>query len=230
VFAYARNASSVQTSFSPTQLGIPGSAYVYDFFNHTGSVVVADSAYNFSTTTANNNASGSYFVVVPVGPSGIALIGDTNKFVTLGKKRISMLSDAGVLKVTASFTAGETNLTLAGYAPSAPYIGALSGAFGSMNYDVATHFFSINIAPDKSNSATLALSLSPLPFLQITNVGGDMRICWPTSAIGFHLERTVNLQSPASWHAVTNPVSVIGNLNSVGVTASAASAFYRLKQ
>ncbi|HEU5122912.1 MAG TPA: autotransporter-associated beta strand repeat-containing protein [Verrucomicrobiae bacterium] len=230
VFAYARNASSVQTSFTPTQLGIPGSAYVYDFFNHTGSVVTADSAYNFSTTTANNNVNGSYFVVVPVGPSGIALIGDTNKFVTLGKKRISMLSDAGVLKVTASFAAGETNLTLAGYAPSAPYIGALSGAFGSMNYDVATHFFSINIAPDKSNSATLALSLSPLPFLQITNVGGDMRICWPTSAIGFHLERTVNLQSPASWHAVTNPVSVIGNLNSVGVTASAASAFYRLKQ
>jgi hypothetical protein len=230
VFAYARNTSSVQTSFTPARLGIPGAAYVYDYFNHTGSVVTAGSAFDFSTTTANNNADGSYFVVVPIGTSGIALIGDTNKFVTLGKKRISMLADAGVLKVTALFAAGETNLTLAGYAPSAPYIGALNGAFGAMNYDAATHFFSISIAPDASNTATLALSLSPLPFLQITNIDGDMRICWPASAVGFHLESALNLQSPASWSAVTNPVSVIGNLNSVGVTASAASAFYRLKQ
>jgi hypothetical protein len=177
-----------------------------------------------------NNAGGSYFVAVPIGPSGIAFLGDTNKFVTLGKKRISTMADAGVLKVTAAFGVGETNLTLTGYAASAPYIGALTGTFGVMNYDPITHLFSISLAPDGSHTATLALSLSPLPFLQISNSGGNMQIFWPTSAIGFHLESTVNLQPPSSWVSVTNPVSVIGNLNSVSITPSAPSAFYRLRQ
>jgi hypothetical protein len=177
-----------------------------------------------------NNINGSYFVVVPVGPSQIAFLGDTNKFVTLGKKRISTMTDAGVLKVTASFAVGETNLTLVGYAPSAPYIGALNGTFGAMHYDSTTHLFSIDLAPDGSHTATLALSLSPLPFLQITNSGGNMQIFWPASAIGYHLESTVNLQPPASWVSVTNPVSAIGNLNSVSITPSVPSAFFRLRQ
>jgi len=230
VFSFAQASSLTNSSFLPNDLGIPGDVYVYDYFSSTGMIVAASNAFNFTTTMPGNNAGGSYFVVVPVGPSGIAFLGDTNKFVTLGKKRISAMVDAGVLKVTASFAVGETNLTLTGYAPSAPYIGALNGTFGVMNYDSATHLFSINLAPDGSNTATLALSLSPLPFLQITNSGGNMQIFWPTSAIGYHLESAVNLQPPASWVAVTNPVSAIGNLNSVSITPSVPSAFFRLRQ
>ncbi len=230
VFSFAQSSSLTNSSFLPNDLGIPGAAYVYDYFSSTGAVVAASNAFNFTTTMPSNNVNGSYFVVVPVGPSGIAFLGDTNKFVTLGKKRISTMSDTGVLKLTASFAVGETNLTLRGYAPSAPYIGALSGTFGAMHYDSASHLFSIDLAPDGSNTATLALSLSPLPFLQISNLGGNMQIFWPTSAIGYHLESTVNLQSPASWVTVTNPVSAIGNLNSISITPSVPSAFFRLRQ
>jgi hypothetical protein len=140
------------------------------------------------------------------------------------------MADAGVLKVTTAFAVGETNLTLTGYAPSAPYIGALTGTFGAMNYDPTTHLFSIGLAPDGSQTATLALSLSPLPFLQISNSGVNMQIFWPTSAIGFHLESSVNLQPPGNWIPVTNSVSVTGSLNSVSITPSEPSAFYRLKQ
>ncbi|HWD91443.1 MAG TPA: autotransporter-associated beta strand repeat-containing protein [Verrucomicrobiae bacterium] len=230
VFSFAQASSLTNSSFVPNELGIPGNAYVYDYFNSTGVVVTASNAFNFTTTMPANNSGGSYFVAVPVGPAGIAFLGDTNKFVTLGKKRISTMADAGVLKVTASFAVGETNLTLTGYAPLAPYIGALSGAFGVMNYNPTTHLFSISLAPDGSNTATLALSLTPLPFLQITNSGGNMQIFWPTSAIGFHLESAVQLQPPANWVSVTNPVSVNGNLNSVSITPSVPSAFYRLRQ
>jgi autotransporter-associated beta strand protein len=230
VISFAQASALTNSSFIPNQLGIPGDAYVYDYFSSTGVIVSAGSAFNFTTTMPGNNAGGSYFVAVPVGPSGIAFLGDTNKFVTLGKKRISTMADAGVLKVTASFAVGETNLTLTGYAPSAPYIGALSGAFGVMTYDPATHIFSIRLAPDGSDTATLALSLSPLPFLQITSSGGNMQIFWPTSAIGYHLESTVNLQPPVNWSSVTNPVSVIGQMNSVSITPSVPSAFYRLIQ
>lgn len=230
VFSFAQASTLTNSSFVPNQLGIPGDTYVYDYFSSTGWVVTASNTFNFTTTMPANNANGSYFVVVPVGLSGIAFLGDTNKFVTLGKKRIATVVDAGVLKVTTSFAEGESSLTLAGYAPSAPYIGALSGALGVMNYDPATHIFSISVAPDGSHTATLVFSLSPLPFLQITNSGGNMQIFWPTSAIGYHLESALNLQSPASWVPVTNPVSVIGNFNSVGITPSAPSALYRLKQ
>lgn len=225
VFSFAQASSLTNSSFIPNQLGISGDAYVYDYFNSTGAVVTAGSTFNFATTMPDNSTNGSYFVVVPVGPSGIAFLGDTNKFVTLGKKRIATMADAGVLKVTASFAVGESNLTLAGYAPSAPYIGTLKGTFGVMNYDPTTHFFSISVAPDGSNTATLALSLSPLPFLQITNLGGNMQIFWPTSAIGYHLESALNLQPPVNWVAVTNLVGVIGNLNSVGITPSGPSVF-----
>jgi autotransporter-associated beta strand protein len=230
VFAYAQVPTATNASFIPSELGISGAAYVYDYFNRTGSVVAASNTFNFTTTMASNNVNGSYFVVVPIGPSGIAFLGDTNKFVTLGKKRISTLSDAGVLKVTVSFAPGETNLTLTGYAPSAPYIGALNGAFGAMNYDPAAHIFSINFAPDVSQTATLALSLSPLPFLQITNLGGNMQVFWPTSAVGYQLESATALQLPASWVPVTNSVSVAGQLNSVSLTPVAPATFYRLKQ
>jgi hypothetical protein len=230
VFSFAQSSALTNSSFTPSELGIPGDAYVYDYFNSTGVVVAASNTFNFTTTMPSNNVNGSYFVVVPIGLSRIAFIGDTNKFVTLGKKRISTMADGGVLKVTVSFAVGETNLTLMGYAPSAPYIGALSGTFGVMNYDSATHLFSIGLAPDGSQMATLALSLSPLPFLQISNLDGNMQIFWPTSAIGFHLESTVNLQPPGNWIPVTNPVNVISNLNSVSITPSEPSAVYRLKQ
>ena len=230
VFSFAQAPALTNASFVPNQLGISGATYVYDYFSRTGMVVAASNAFNFTTTMPANNSNGSYFVVVPIGPSGIAFLGDTNKFVTLGKKRISLLADAGVLKVTATFAAGETNLTLTGYAASAPYIGALNGAFGAMSYDPTTHLFSVNVAPDKTRTATLALSLSPLPYLQITNVSGNMQIFWPTSTVGFQLESTTTLQPPGNWAAVTNPVSVIGSLNSVGVTPAVPSAFYRLKQ
>jgi autotransporter-associated beta strand protein len=230
VFSFAQASALTNSSFIPNQLGVPGDAYVYDYFSRTGVVVAASNTFNFTTTMPSNNVNGSYFVVVPVGLSGIAFLGDTNKFVTLGKKRISTMTDGGVLKVTASFAVGEPNLMLVGYAPSAPYIGTLNGTFGVMHYDPITHFFSVSLAPDGSNTATLTLSLSPLPYLQITNSGGNMQIFWPTSAIGYHLESTVNLQPPASWVPVTNPSSVIGTLNSVGITPSTPGAFYRLKQ
>jgi len=230
VFAYAQIPTATNSSFIPGQLGISGSAYIYDYFNHTGMVAAAGSPFRLTTTMPSNNVNGSYFVVVPVGPSGMAFLGDTNKYVTLGKKRISALADAGVLQATVSFAPEETNVTLTGYAPSVPYAKALSGSLGGMNYDSVAHLFSLNITPNSEQTAALALSLTPLPFLQLTNLGASVQISWPTSAIGYQLENTTMLQSPGSWVPVTNPVNVIGNQNSVGLSPSAPAAFYRLKQ
>ncbi|MGO9095957.1 MAG: hypothetical protein ACLQGV_12110 [Bryobacteraceae bacterium] len=115
VFAYARNGST-DAVFSPQSLGISAASFpqslLYDFFAGT-SELVSSAAPIHRTVDAN----GSYFVVVPVGPSGIAFLGDTAKFVTLGKQRISQLEDDGALTATVEFGAGETSVLLDLYAP-----------------------------------------------------------------------------------------------------------------
>ena len=58
-----------------------------------------------------------YQIAAPIGPSGIAMLGDTGHFVSLGKKRITSLSDDGTVRITIAFTPGETSRSLRGYSP-----------------------------------------------------------------------------------------------------------------
>ena len=69
VFAYRRK-SVKEATFTPADLGLRGRAYVYNYFRGTGRVVAAGAAYHDAV------GSGSYFVVAPIGPSGIAVLGD----------------------------------------------------------------------------------------------------------------------------------------------------------
>ena len=230
VFAYARTTANTNTGFAPGQLGIAGSAYVFDRFNQTGTVVTNGGTFSFSTSVGGNTSGGSFFTVVPIGPSGIAFLGDTNKFVSLGKKRISVLTDTGIVKATVAFAANETNVTLWGYAPAAPYVWALAGAVGATSYDPVKHIFSLNLAPGTSASALVAVSLSPPPFLQITNLGGNVQIFWPAAAIGYTLESATSLNPPVNWTATTNPVGVAGDRNTVNIVPTARTVFYRLRQ
>lgn len=161
VFAYARSASNTNASFKPSELGFSGNTYVFDAFNQTGAVVQASSPFNFFTSLPFNSSGGSFYIVVPVGPSGIAFLGDTNKFVTLGKKRISNFADSGSLSITVAFAPGETNVLLTGYAPSSPYF-FLGGSNQAVAYNPTTQIFSVSVAPSESGTAVLEGSLTPL--------------------------------------------------------------------
>jgi hypothetical protein len=104
VFAYARAAKSSQTvTFTPAELGIAGPAYVYDYFARKGTLVAPGGS--FSETVS----SGSYYVVAPVGPSGIAFLGDEGKFVSLGDKRITQLVDDGTVQATGRLRGRRTH-------------------------------------------------------------------------------------------------------------------------
>ena len=39
-----------------------------------------------------------YMVLAPVGPSGIAIVGDVDQFVTMGKKRVTGFTDRGAVR------------------------------------------------------------------------------------------------------------------------------------
>jgi hypothetical protein len=154
VFAYSRTGQDETASFSPASLGITSSkAYVYNYFTGKGELVSA----NQSVSRKVND--GSYYIVVPVGPSGIAFLGDAGKFASLGDKRISTLYDNGVLHATVAFAANEGAVTLHGYAPSQPVVTTTDGSAGTVSYNPKTHLFSFSLSAGKNNSATVSISL-----------------------------------------------------------------------
>jgi hypothetical protein len=155
VFAYSRsNSASATATITPASLGITGNAYVYNYFTGQGTVVQAG-----QSLSHNVDYNGSYSIVVPVGPSGIAFLGDAGKFVSLGSKRISSLSDNGTVHATVAFAANEGPVTLHGYAPSQPTVTASNGSVGSVIYNPTTHLFSFSVSAGKLKSATISLSL-----------------------------------------------------------------------
>lgn len=229
VFAFGENSSKLAGSIVPASLGITNSAYIFDYFNVTGTVISAGSPFNFTTAMPNDASGGNYFVIVPVGPSGIAFLGDMNKFVMRGKKRIPSFSDNGFLRVTVAFAAGETNVTFCGYAPSSPYVFALDGATNNMAYNTTSHLFTLNVAPGNSGTATLGFSLAPAPSLQVTSgAAGRIQISWPAAAAGYVLQKTANLTPPVAWVQISDPVISSNGLNVVAITNANATIFYRL--
>jgi hypothetical protein len=155
IFAYARTNTPQVVSIAPDRMGPGGSTYVYDVFADSGRLVAQGET--FSATVS----SGSYFVAAPVGPSGIAFLGDAGAFVSLGKKRISQLADDGTLRASVQFAAGEQAVTLHGFAASAPQVTVSGGSAEDVAFDVASQRFRVVVHPDAAPSTVnVALSLS----------------------------------------------------------------------
>jgi hypothetical protein len=154
VFAYARAAHTPTTaSFTPVSLGLPGSVYVYNYFTGKGTVLPAGG------TFTDTVSSGSYYIAVPIGRSGIGFLGDAGKFVSWGKKRISQVTDTGSVQATITFANGETSLNMYGYAPSQPKVTATDGTVGTVTYNSATSIFSYPVSPGADGSATVTMGL-----------------------------------------------------------------------
>ena len=143
VFSYGSGAA-----WHPSELGASGPVYVFDYFSGVGRI-----ANPGDRITPSLPEGWSYQVVSPVGPSGIAMIGDTGQFVTLGRKRIAALSDDGVVHITVNFAAGETARTIVGYSPGKPRASA-----GRLNYDPTSGRFGITIAPGPNGTASIDIA------------------------------------------------------------------------
>jgi len=103
--------------------------------------------------------------VAPIGPSGIAFLGDAGLFASVGQKRISQLTDDGTVHATVEFAAGEQSVTLHGYAPGMVMASANGGAIDDLSYDAASQLFKVAVYPDTTPSSvnvTLTLNLAPV--------------------------------------------------------------------
>ena len=153
ILAYRRGSDS-GVSFIPAAQGLSGQVYVYNYFSGAGRVI--DAASPFEDSLDGDRA---YYIVAPVGPSGIAFLGDAGHFVSLGRKRVARLRDGGAVEAMVSFAAGETSRTLFGYAPSAPVVVAGSGGAGVVSYDTQTQMFRVTVTPDDGGSADITIGL-----------------------------------------------------------------------
>lgn len=127
------------------ELGLSGQAYVYDYFGGAGRAL--DSGASFAGNLLENGP--AFLVIAPVGKSGIAFLGDENKFVGTGKQRIASLRDEpGRLTVGVLLAENEKSVTLHGFAMVAPTARVLSGLDDAVQYNQATHYFTVTVSPD----------------------------------------------------------------------------------
>ncbi len=142
--------------FTPAALGYSGQVLVFNWFAGTGKLVDAAAPYaeNLGPSTGGSR---NYYIVAPLGSSGIALVGDTGKYVSLGKKRVTRLADGGTLDVSLAFASGEGPVTLRGYAATQPQATARAGSVGSVSWDAATKMFSFAVT-QANGSASVVLS------------------------------------------------------------------------
>jgi hypothetical protein len=150
VYAFSTGTSST-VSFAPSELGYAGKVLVFDYFQQAPTLLDAS-----ATFTGGLVQGSAYYVVVPLGPSGIAFAGDPGKFVSLGRKRIASVSDDGTLRVSVAFASGEKTVTLHGYATSSPTATASTGSVGAVAWDAGTKLFTVPVSPD---AGTASLSM-----------------------------------------------------------------------
>jgi len=70
----------------------------------------------------------------------------------------------------------------------------------------------------------------PPPQLTITLAGANVVLTWPTNVVGFTLQSTTNLVSPAVWSTNSPAPVVIAGQNTVTNPITGAQKFYRLVQ
>jgi hypothetical protein len=165
VFAFNRGATpSDNVNFNISELGLDRPAYVYDYFAESAKRLGPGA--DFSVRLGKKAS--AFYVVAPIGKSGIAFLGDKNKFVGMGKQRIRSVQDeSGKLTVGLLLAAGEKSVVLHGYAATAPKATVLAGVDDALQYDPSTGHFTIEV---KSEDATPIETSSGDPVRRLTVV------------------------------------------------------------
>ena len=153
VFAYPRTGSEEGVTVPLSSLRISGPVFAYDWVTHSGELIPSGGSLRLKFADGWD-----YQVLSPVNRRGLALLGDIDKIVPLGKQRIAALEDHGSLTVTIKFAHGEDLLTISGYAPHPPKLKTLQGQLANWAYDPQTKIFRAQIAPAKCGEAVLQVT------------------------------------------------------------------------
>lgn len=150
VFAYPRQQTQQQVELRPSELGFRGAVYAYDWRTRHGERIPAQDAYRMIFQQGWD-----YAVISPIGPSGMALIGDTAQFVTAGKSRIPRFSDDGRMRVAVAFASGEKSRTITVYSPQRPKVKSITGETIGQSY--SDGLFTLTLSPTQNDTAQVVL-------------------------------------------------------------------------
>jgi len=163
-YVWAPGAAATSYSFSPAAEGFPASAngmYAYNWFSKTGQFVAAGSSLT-ATCAAGTNAF-HYWVVAPVGASGIAFLGDLSKYISCGRQRItSLVHSATQVSATVDLEPQEATVTLSGYATTKPVAVCSNNAtLGAVTF--ANNFFSVVLTPAAGARTPMTVAFGQSP-------------------------------------------------------------------
>jgi len=148
VFSFPRSASQKNISLRPMDLGISTDAWVYEPETGKGVLIPAGGTFTAGFADENVKKAWSYFIVAPVGSSGIALIGDAGKITSMGRQRVSSVEEsADHFTTTLAFANGEGSIMLHGFCRSNPIATAAGGSVEPMEFDPDTHEFRVTVKP-----------------------------------------------------------------------------------
>ncbi|EEF60972.1 SBBP repeat-containing protein, partial [Pedosphaera parvula] len=116
-------------------------------------------------------------------------------------------------------------------------LGAYTGEFSGISVDAYDNVYLLGSFDGQGIFDALTLNSPNKPWFFISRINGpelslcsansQMLVAWPTNAVGLHLESTGDLNANA-WSAMPNEPTVIGTQNTVTVSASGSSQFFRL--
>ena len=155
LFAYPQG-SNTDARFTLSDFGAAGPVYLYDYMADTGRLVAGNGAVD--APIANGFL---YLIAAPVGPSGMAILGDTGQFVSMGKKRVASVTDDGVVRLTLLFAPGEGARTIQGYSPGIPHASAEHGFARLSGYNANAGRFRVWVSPGLDGTATVVLRTGP---------------------------------------------------------------------
>jgi hypothetical protein len=125
---------------TPASFGIRSRSYVYDVTRKEGVAVAAGQPYR----SVIEGGSYNFVIIAPVGPSGIAFLGDEDKIASTGKQRIANIREtAKGMSVTVVTAPGEQVVKLHGFADTVPTCQLADGKTVAMQYDATTKHFTI---------------------------------------------------------------------------------------
>ena len=104
---------------------------------------------------------GAYWIVVPVGASGVGFLGDAGKFVSNGRNRVAHIMDTGTLAARVVFSAGERRLHLYGFSLVRPAIQVRRAAVENLAYDSRTQLFHFDLVAKPGTSPVVTLWAYP---------------------------------------------------------------------
>jgi len=160
VFAFAQSSEERTTTVSVGALGYDAPVFAYNYFSGEGTYLRPAQALTFALPD-----DGAYWIVIPVGASGVGFLGDIGKFIPDGRARVASLRNANVLVARILFAKGEKHLRLSGFALEPPKVRARRGIIDNVVYDPDSRLFHFDLTARSGSlrPVTLVLSASAKP-------------------------------------------------------------------